>query len=105
LLHNSSINKFNAPEQTMSKTPKFASFKAGTTAEDVLDLIDGQVIAYMAGKRGVDEYEMRKLINMTEKDTTGASYQRKVIRARDQFIKQFGAPAAKLFNLTSKAGK
>ena len=55
--------------------------RKGCTLFDVLDGIESAVVAYMAGRRGITEQQMRDLLN---KDAEArASWMRKVRRGMD----------------------
>lgn len=50
----------------------------GATLADLSEAIEGQVVAYMAGKRGLDEAKFRKLLDAD--GDVRASYMRKIAR-------------------------
>lgn len=66
-------------------------FKKGVTAPDILDAFDTSVVAYMMGRRSIDETAMRQLIH--DDQEVRASYLRKVERLVKHAIHD-GVPAA-----------
>ena len=72
--------------------PKYKySLKPGSTFACALDAIEGEVVTYMKGRRGIDESTMR---NLLESDAeVRASYRRKIERSIQGAIAQGYDPA------------